>query len=365
MPGAIIENIDLPEWGMRAQAAMPEAHEVARMGRDRYWIDVPGLADCLRRRVVDTVAIDGFCFNIAHYPPRAEARALLGATAGGDTARGFGCNELVCSVRGGEILAAAHEDYILLPPAYYALLADISGLDLVFFGQIGDDPYAHSLRQAFPNARFVRGRNAAHDFDTLRRSQNIAPSVSTFAWLAAWLSEADRIYLPVAGLFNPAQHPGQTYLPLDDPHYTFCLLPYSKSVNVRAEPEKFRQQQALLSHGLRRIDTDAARAICARASLRAPRQPHVGGFDPAYYIARYPDAARAAYGGRQCALEHYIHIGFGEGRRPCDFDRNAYCAAYPDAAMAIAEGHFADPLHHYTEIGWQLGYRPRPALASA
>jgi hypothetical protein len=31
---------------------------------------------------------------------------------------------------------------------------------------------------------------------------------------------------------------------------------------------------------------------------------------------------------------------------------------YPDAAIAIAEGRFADPIHHYLAVGRAMGYQP-------
>jgi hypothetical protein len=360
VPGATVENIHLKEWGLFAPSAAPDIDCCARTGEEFCRIDLEGMADCLQRQVVEAIVIDGYPFHMANYPQRHAARTLLRPPPDAQTAIGFGDRELVCSIRAAEILNAAHEDYLVLPPAYYKLLERLSGLDLVFFGQISDNPYCDALRTNFPSAKFIAGRNAAYDFEVLRRSRNIAASISTFAWLAAWLSEASRVYLPVGGLFNPTQNPRQMHLPLHDPSYRFILLPFSKSVDARSDPKGFQVQQDLLGSCARQISHEEALQIADRAALTAPRAPGVGGFDPGYYISRYPDAALEAYAGRRSALEHYLHVGFREGRRPVDFDRNAYCAAYPDAAMAVAEGKFSDPLHHYTADGWRRGYAPRP-----
>ena len=81
IPEAQIENIQLPEWGRLLPQTAPAAARVARTGRNRYRIDIAGLADCLRRKVVDAVIIDGFTFNLDQYPPRAAAKRLLGTAA--------------------------------------------------------------------------------------------------------------------------------------------------------------------------------------------------------------------------------------------------------------------------------------------
>ncbi|MDB5557184.1 MAG: hypothetical protein JWQ36_118, partial [Enterovirga sp.] len=63
------------------------------------------------------------------------------------------------------------------------------------------------------------------DFATVRRARNIVVSVSTFAWLAAWLSEATRIHLPVYGIFNPEQFRQIDLLPLADQRYIYYRFP--------------------------------------------------------------------------------------------------------------------------------------------
>jgi hypothetical protein len=360
LPTASIENIHLPEWGMVSPAPKPPLVKATRLGWDRFWIDVPGLADCLRRSVIDTLFLDSFSYNLDHYPPRATARTLFGPTVGGADATGFGPRELVCSIRGGEVLRNAHPDYIVLPPGYYRMLAERSGLDLVFFGQLAEDEYSHSLRRSLPEARFVPGRGPEYDFEMLRRSVNIAPSVSTFAWLAAWLSEAQKIFFPVGGLFSPVQHKLTMFLPLDDPSFEFILLPHSKAVDLSLDPAGFAAQQRLLETASRPVGVAELRAICQRARLRAPRQPRVFGFDPQFYLKRYPDVGAHLGPDLPSALEHYIHAGFRENRLPVDFDSAFYVSAYPQAAMAVAEGHFTDPLEHYMALGAPNGYSPKP-----
>ena len=139
-----------------------------------------------------------------------------------------------------EILAGVHPPYVLLPVEFYRDVIRETGLKPVFFGQLTPSPYLDSLRQAFPRARFISGKGAIHDFETIRRSRNIIISVSTFAWLAAWLSEADQVIMPLAGLFNPVfgdlYGDGHNLIPLADPRYVFYLFP----LNVAAGSRKLR-----------------------------------------------------------------------------------------------------------------------------
>jgi hypothetical protein len=365
-PEAVIENLHLPEWGLVAHHPRPPAPRSVTTGQFRFWLDVAGFGDCLRRGVVDSVLMDGYSYHLANYPPRAIARTLLGPTPGGTEATGFGPHELVCSVRAAEVLGNVHPDYIVLPPLYYKKLAQRTGLELVFFGQLGDDSYSQSLRAAFPAARFIPGRNPEYDFDTLRRSVNIAPSVSTFSWLAAWLSEAARIYLPVCGLFSPVQLPHMMYLPLDDPHFEYTLLPYAHAISLHVEPAKFMFAQEVLGQMARPVSPAELREICQRATALYPRMPLLSGFDNAHYLRRYPDIADiiaagiSREDGLHSALEHYHFYGFFQNREPLALDIDFYTSTYPDAAMAIAEGHFLNPLHHYQAVGYAKGYRPVP-----
>jgi hypothetical protein len=358
-PGAKIQNIELPEAGINQPAPAPDPQNSVATGRG--WLDIAGFADCLARGVIETIRIEDYPYHLQNFPPRAAARNLIPPLPGGQNATGFGPNDLVCSIRGAEILRAIHPDYLVLPPAYYQMLARRTGKNLVFFGQIGDDPYSASLRRAFPAAAFIQSGGLEHDFETLRRSVHIAPSVSTFAWLAAWLSHANKIYLPVCGFFNPVQHAEQLFLPLDDESYEYTLFPYAKATDVWAHTARFFLQQEVLAQGMRPVMPDELLQIITRMRAFHPRLPYAAGFDPDFYLTQYADVrAAVADGSQPSALHHYVHAGFAEKRLPLALDSGFYASTYPDAALAIAEGHYADPLHHYQAVGFAKGYRPLP-----
>lgn len=350
--GGVVRNILLPEWGISAPAPPPNPMRAAGTGVNRYQFDSAGLGDCLRRGVVEAVRIESFTFHLDHYPPRALCKTLLGPAKGGEDAAGFGADTLVCSIRGGEILTGIHPDYLLLPPAYYQSLADRTGLKLVFHGQLGDDPYTQSLRDAFPGADFCASRGPGHDFETLRRSANIVLAISTFSWLAAWLSEAQRVFMPIAGMFNPVQHPDQLYLALDEPAYECDLFPYAQAVNLFLAPGDFARLQGLLASAMRPVTKEEVGQMITRSKRLGTGRVLTAGFDPGFYTSSYGDAA--TYPGS--ALEHYMMIGWPEHRLPLEFDPFFYTTTYPDAAMEVAEGKFATPLEHFLEVGYALGY---------
>jgi len=351
VPGAQVQNANLPEWGITQTGPMPSGR-VVHSGDDRFWLDAEGLADCLRRGVMDALVIEGHPYHIAHYPPRAVCRQLLGPMQGGEDAVGFGADELVCSVRAGEILHAVHGNYLPLPPGYYAKLVAMTGLKLVFLGQLGDDPYSAGLRAAFPGARFIPSRGPAHDFETLRRSRNIALSISTFAWAAAWLGEPDRVFLPVGGIFNPLMQGNQGFLAADEPDFHFMLLPMLSAVDLFAEPVKFRAQQMQIGAECRPITPAEARGMAELGMKLMAHGPYVGGFDPEFYVAQ------PGLEGIANPLEHYLRTGCMEHRMQVRVDAAFYLREYPEAAAEIASGRYLSALHHYVASGWKRGFAP-------
>jgi hypothetical protein len=75
-------------------------------------------------------------------------------------------------------------------------------------------------------------------------------------------------------------------------------------------------------------------------------------FDPAFYLARYPDVAAAGVD----PFEHFLLYGFREGRDPsADFDTKFYLHRYLDGETD------ENPLLHYRAHRHQLRLRTKPA----
>ncbi|MCE2564527.1 hypothetical protein [Komagataeibacter sp. FNDCF1] len=361
VPHATIENIFLPEWNIDTRTPPLPLENGCRLGWDRFWIDIAGLADCLRRGVIETLFLDSFSFNIDHIPPRAICRRILPATTMAEDVEVFGPDTIVCNIRAGEVLENAHPDYIVLPPEYYRLVVQDCGLEPVFFGQLDDNAYVDSLRRAFPHARFIHGRGPEHDFAVLQRAANIAISVSTFSWLAAWLGSAQRVYMPLGGMFNPNQNKLQNFMPLEEQDFRFVLLPTCQAENLYRNPEQFFHKQAFLGHNARILTRGQARKLLDRSRRHWPPQPLVYGFDAAYYTAAHPEVQDELHNGLPSALEHYMHNGFHRGYAPHPFDATFYGMTHPDAALAVAQGHYASLHEHYQKKGIFLGYEACPA----
>ena len=177
----------------------------------------------------------GYGQRLEHFPSKDFCRELfqcdenIGLVTSSDT--------LVCPVRGAEILQAIHPGYTSVPVDFYADIIESTQLKPIFMGQTDDNAYTQRLKQRFPGADFVPHMGPLADFQTIRKAHNIICSISTFAWLAAWLSRADSIFMPVFGLFDPRLFPDHDLLPLSEPAYRFFRFPEQRAVPLEAMEE--------------------------------------------------------------------------------------------------------------------------------
>jgi hypothetical protein len=319
-------------------------------------VEIDRLARALAMGKLQRVDIRTYGQRIENFLPAQAYRAVFTAAAP-DTpwdAQAAADDELLCNIRQGDILDGHHPDYVLLPIDFYAHLADITGLRPLFMGQLEDTPYTDALRKRFPAARFVASAGAAIDFEQLKRARFIVPAISTFSWLAAWLSDAERIFMPVLGLFNPAQNRGVDLLPLWDSRYRFFQFP----MHYAAAVENFAAAHAAL-HGLwRQMPPDRLAALLHRIPPPREKAQFCAAFDETYYRAAHPDIAAAIHEGHlPSGRHHYVSCGFTEGRTAFPLDRALYCQRYPVAAMEMAQGEFWDPEHHWVAVGQHRGYQ--------
>ena len=359
-----IVGVELPMWNIaiadEAKSGKPTLHLPRDLEhRTRGRVPFHGVADRLRRNAISQIELEGYCQHTDNLPVRGsfdEERLFDGS---GSDAVGYGDDTLLISLRGSEILNAIHSDYTLLPVEFYVDIVRRTGLTPVFFGQFGDNPYVEALRAALPQAVFQPGRNPLHDFEVIRRSRNICLSVSTFAWLAGWLSHASRIIMPVTGLFHPNQHRQSWFITRGDTRYEHYLFPINRAVPVST----YRRAHDAIGRQWRAISEPALTEMLSGP----PRQPirldrYIPVFDATHYVSVRPDQRgnREAHGDN-AVLDHFIAEGFWAGVVPFDIDRQWYCEAYPDAAVSIGSNEYADEAHHYVEVGRDRGYRPRPS----
>jgi len=183
--------------------------------------DLDHAAYLLRTGVLRAIVIQGWGMRLAYYRSPEPYRALFQTTARGHALRD---DELLIHVRAGDILDLHHPYYFPMPFSYYEEVIAASGLSPVFIGQLDDNPYSDALRRRFAGAKFLARRSQIEDFTTIRQARHLVLSVSSFSWLAAWLSEsAESVHMPIYGLFEPRN--GQTFLlPVDDSRWRFYAV---------------------------------------------------------------------------------------------------------------------------------------------
>lgn len=222
VPGLQIGGVELPDWGLRRQLAAPLAPRPLRLIGQH--LDLPLVEQLLRGGTIRELELAALGFRMAHYLPRAHYQPLFPRRRSDDIPASVR-EGLLINVRGAEILADTHPDYGPIPIDFYRQLVESTGLPPVFMGQLGSDAYSDALRQAFPGATMLASRGPMGDFELIRSARHVVASVSSFSWLATWLSDAETIHLPVFGMFNPAQRPDIDLLPVDDVRYRFYRFP--------------------------------------------------------------------------------------------------------------------------------------------
>jgi hypothetical protein len=232
--------------------------------QDEQFIDWPALTATMARPDTRKIAYRGYGQRMENFPPLATCRAGFPAVT--DNVVAYDERYLIINVRAGDIVAGTIADYVLMPVTFYRDLIERTRLIPVFIGQLDPNPYTAMLRAAFPQAQFVMSQGPMRDFETLRRARNIVVAVSTFSWLAAWLSEATRIHLPLNGLLNPAQFPAVDLLPLDDPRYEYHWFPINRAVPI----ERLAAAHAALDGTWRSLSGSEARTLrdAAGVSMR-------------------------------------------------------------------------------------------------
>jgi hypothetical protein len=356
IPGCRISNVQIPEWGIDHPALPEAAPRPGHIPTSPGNINLAEIIEPLSSGKKSRYSFKSYAQWLPNFPGLDICRSLFPADE--RAFPGFGSDSLVCNIRGAEVLDARNPDYTLLPIEFYAELASITGLKLVFMGQIEENAYCNELKRRFPDATFQQSRGAVADFQIFRNSKNLLPAISTFSWLSAWLSQAEMIILPVSGLLHPVQCPYTDLLPCADPRYRFYLFPINYSVPV----DRFEVAHRSLEGRWRCMNTEAI----ARLRATTPRWPRrldrfISMFDEAFYLKTNPDVDREVRAGRlQSALDHYVRHGFKEGRPCLNIDYRWYSVEYPLAAFEVGNGDYADLTHHYLEVGALRGYKPLP-----
>lgn len=233
--GLQLSSFEMPYWGISFPEISVAPNERTVAYASTWNFDVPQLSYLLNQGLRDRVSWWGWGQRMENFPDKETCRSLFCTRL--DLGVEFDERYVVCPVRAAELLNGAFPLYPLIPVSFYRDMIDLCGCTPVFMGQTDENLYVAELRRTFPCAQFLPSQGPLGDFQTIRKSVNIILPVSTFTWLAAWLSHARRIILPVCGFFEPST--GCDLLPLSEPQYEFWTLP-----SLRASPV----QQALEQH---------------------------------------------------------------------------------------------------------------------
>lgn len=253
-----ITGYNMPEWGLVAPMQSPEGRTLPDLSGNLF--DLRQVAAWLKSGKLERIGLSGFGFRREHFPACGEARSLFVSSVA--PRESLDDDELLINVRAEDILGRGiHPDYGLLPIEFYRTVVQRTGLKPVFQGQIEDGPYMDGLVKAFPEARVLPSQGAVADFQIIRQAKSIVLSLSSFTWIAAWLSQAREIHVPVYGFLNPRQRPDIDLLPVGDERYRFYAFP------VRRWNGSLSQQNELLRDGpfSRQMPPAEVRRILSRA----------------------------------------------------------------------------------------------------
>ncbi len=231
VPDLTYSGYNIPAWGLSKGRVRNNRPPLPRIITQD--IDLDAVIDMMKRGELPLAVLRVIALQVAFYGDVDAYRSLFPPLM--EPAETAGEGEILINVRGAEILKKRSTVYGPVHVAYYERILEETGLAPVFLGQLGDDYNTELLKARFPQARFVHSRGAINDFEAIRNARHIVASVSSFSWLAAWLSHAETIHLPLLGLLNPQQRPDIALSPINDARYRFDLFPVREWVGSQAQ----------------------------------------------------------------------------------------------------------------------------------
>lgn len=348
-----IVNVDIPLFDISIpdiRASGCGIHDYMHANRRNMgYIPLKGIKKAIQNSNCTHLRLEGFCQNIENFPPidsidyNAIFPPLPQENGGGD-------NDIVINIRGGEVLKGIHPHYCLIPPEFYEYVITKTGKNPIFCGQIERNPYMDEIFSRFPNAKYIPSSGPKSDFDFMRKSKHIIPSLSTFSWMACWLSDATTIHFPVAGIFNPFQHRSSMLLPFNDRRYSFYLFPiyFSKSIH------QYREYLDPVRSGWKEISHHKLSKIIPKYEKNI--DDYISALDIREYIKKNNDVKESFVRyGNTGVYNHYMSKGNLKHEYRKEIDITKYIQKYPFLSMELISGDYEDASDHYIKIGQYLG----------
>ena len=219
VPDLEIVGLEMDEWSLTSPSVGPRRKRTARI--EGHLVPIDQIARYLTRGVLEELESAALGFRLENLRPVGGYSGVF-EPAAPIVAPTYGEGHIVVHIRVGELFEDPHPDYGPMPLSFIEAAVAASGAEPVFVGQLGSaDPYSLAIRDRFAGATFLPGQDRITDFQIIRNASQIVVAVSTFSWLASWLSHAERIHLPISGQFHPERRPDIDLLPVDDPRYNF------------------------------------------------------------------------------------------------------------------------------------------------
>jgi hypothetical protein len=176
----------------------------------------------------EPIILAGYYQDYRYYRGRREFVSRLLTTP--PPPRVPGPHDIVLNFRGTDL------SWAQMPPSYYRWILDSETFDKLWI--VTEDPGHQTVTTLLRRyAGEVQSLGAVADFQFVRAARKVLMSVSTFAWMAAWLSEADRIYFPLGSpypLFD--QSADRRLIVFDDPRYVYVKPRFNPAFTRRLLP---------------------------------------------------------------------------------------------------------------------------------
>jgi hypothetical protein len=215
-----VEGYNIPEWGLSKPPSDLPSSGISIGSHLTRAAPCSLMVNAFRPTLIDLFSP---IFRVGNYDRPEKYFSFFPVT---EPAVNIPDDHLLIHVRAGDVSTLTHEKYGPLPIRYYEYLIAQTGLRPLFICEPGHTPYIDLLTATFPKAEMIGGGSAIRDFQIIRNAKNVALSVSSFSWMATFLSTRVRqIHLPLAGHFDPVDDPTPDFLPLNDDRYIFHRVP--------------------------------------------------------------------------------------------------------------------------------------------
>lgn len=153
------------------------------------------------------IILNGFFQRYEYF--RAHKTPIRDSWLVSDVGKTAAPDDLTIHVRAGDVWQIntprrVHPEYHALPLSFYeSILRSRRWSKVTIVTEDRSDLMVQRL--VARTGADVQSVSVLDDFNVMRASSNLVLSVSSYAWWAGWLSDARRIFFPVAGIFDQAR----------------------------------------------------------------------------------------------------------------------------------------------------------------